>query len=620
MEKTLVIHMPGLADIHQSLRGSGEWILGSSDECDIPVRMRGVSRKHLRLTADPAGLRFEDLTSTNGTFLDGVPALSGVLKTGRILQIGECTLFLADTKTEALLRPAETTELPVITTIDLKLPTLTHASESAGKRLPILSLVGLMERVARAGATATAMQGICEVFAESLGCNAAKCFRQEKSGTSLQAVHGDFPADRFSQELTSACLFLPHPTFLDLGGDGEKHLLGVCVPVPMESARVIFLGIVPASEDPLRKRFEAMLVTPVILRFLLRWVEEAQRDRTLIQELAEQVRTMKSAGEAGPDGIEPILGRSPSLVRALDIADLTAPSDIPVLLLGATGTGKELFARRIHARSKRAERSFVAVNCSSIPETLLESELFGAERGAYTGSERRRKGFFEEASGGTLFLDEIGDLPLALQPKLLRVLEEKRIYPLGSTKSVPVDVRILAASNHDLRTLVEEGRFRGDLYYRLAGLVIDLPPLSLRMDDLPILATAFMERANRELGRAVHGFQEEAFHALQKHTWPGNVRELLAMVRRLVLTAEGPVVTAPMVRRALKGERGAPGDGVPDTWSLDWQTAKAAFEREFFSRRLKASQGSLSALARELGISRPSLYEKLRKLGIHVTE
>ncbi len=619
MQRTLVIHLPGLADIHQGLKSRGSWVLGASTECDIPVRARGVSRRHLKLTAEAGGLAFEDLGSTNGTFLNGEPAKRGPFKEGAVIQIGECTLVLADTKTEALMRPAETASLPVITTVELKLPAQARGGEAAWQ-LPAVKLAEFMEQAARAADSSSAMRGICGLFAESLECGAAKCFRRENSHISLQAVHGDFPDDVISPSLVSACVHLPNPTILDLDGKVEGGLMGLCMPVFLDDVRFVFLGVIPSSEQPLRRRFEALLATPVMLKFLLRWLHEVERNRELVHDLASQVRALKSARDLGPAGAEPILGSSPALMRAVEIADLAAPAEIPVLLMGATGTGKELFARRIHFRSPRGGKPFVAVNCSSIPDTLIESELFGAEKGAFTGSDRKRRGLFEEAAGGTIFLDEIGDLPLAVQPKLLRVLEEKMIYPLGSAKSLPVDVRILSASNRDLRVMAKEGKFRDDLYYRLAGLVVELPPLSLREDDVKILARAFLERANRELGRAVGGFEEEALEELSRHAWPGNVRELLGAVRRLVLTAKGPLITASQVNWALKGERHAREDGSPSAWSLDWPSAKEAFEAEYFSRRLKAKKGSISALAKELGLSRPSLYEKLKKLGINASE
>jgi two-component system NtrC family response regulator len=283
-----------------------------------------------------------------------------------------------------------------------------------------------------------------------------------------------------------------------------------------------------------------------------------------------------------------------------------ATSEAPVLILGESGTGKEVVARAVHRRSPRREGPFVAINCGAIPENLLESELFGHEKGSFTGAHAQRMGRFELASGGTLFLDEIGEMPLALQVKLLRFLQEHQIERVGGRTQVEVDARVLAATNKDLRLEMEEGRFREDLFYRLAVVTVKLPPLREREGDLRYLAQAFLRRFALESDREVPRFSEAALRAIDRHAWPGNVRELENRVRRAVIMAERRRVTpadmelespTPSAIRSLK-------------------EAREELERDLVFSSLRRHNGKISRAAAELGISRPTFYELMDKLGI----
>jgi len=295
----------------------------------------------------------------------------------------------------------------------------------------------------------------------------------------------------------------------------------------------------------------------------------------------------------------------------------TAP--VTVLITGESGTGKEVLARCIHAWSARRDASFVAVNCAAIPENLLESELFGHERGAFTGAVRRRRGLFEQADGGSLLLDEIGEMPLALQVKLLRVLEEGRIRRVGGDRDIPVDVRILAATARDLPENVARGRFREDLYYRLNVVRLVMPPLRERREDIPLLADHFLGKSADRLGRSRPRLAPEAMRVLERHAWPGNVRQLENACERAVLLAEGGLI-GPQDLPPELADPLAPG-GLPsltpqDEGDLSVKRQVAELERVLISRALQRTGGNRSQAARLLQISYKALVYKIRNYGL----
>jgi len=302
---------------------------------------------------------------------------------------------------------------------------------------------------------------------------------------------------------------------------------------------------------------------------------------------------------------EEIVTSDAGLLEALALVDRVAPADIPVLVSGESGTGKELVARRIHARSTRAAGPFVAVNAAALPESLAESELFGHERGAFTGADRARAGRFEEASGGTLFLDEIGELAPALQAKLLRVLEDRHVRRLGSERDVPVDVRLVAATNRDLAREVETGGFRRDLFFRLAVVPVALPPLRERPGDIPLLARHFAARLAARHRLPVPEITPGAIDVLARHDWPGNVRELRNALERAVVVRGGQPIREEDVQ--------APAASAAPARTLDEETR----EREAALEALRLSGGNRDAAARRLGISVRTLYYRLRRWGLN---
>jgi DNA-binding NtrC family response regulator len=307
-----------------------------------------------------------------------------------------------------------------------------------------------------------------------------------------------------------------------------------------------------------------------------------------------------------------IVGSSPEMLSVFRAVARSAGSDATVLVLGESGTGKEMIARVLHSRSLRYRGPFVAINCAAIPENLLESELFGHEKGAFTGAIGRRVGRFERATGGTLFLDEIGDMSLALQAKILRALQEREIERVGGSSPVPIDVRVVAATNHDLTEAVERGRFREDLYYRLAVVSLHLPPLRSRGNDLDLLSEHFILEYAEQHGRAIEAVAEEVFEALHAHPWPGNVRQLRNALERAVVMASGRI----LLPQHLPPELLHPPGGGSDRMMDGPICTLAEMEQRMIARALRETGNNLSVAAQRLGIHRNTLRRKLADYGM----
>jgi transcriptional regulator with PAS, ATPase and Fis domain len=304
-----------------------------------------------------------------------------------------------------------------------------------------------------------------------------------------------------------------------------------------------------------------------------------------------------------------------------------------VLITGESGTGKELIAHALHRGSSRRDRPLIKVNCAAIPKDLVESELFGYERGAFTGAVGSKPGRFELADGGTLFLDEIGEIPVEIQVKLLRALQESEFERVGGIKTLRVDVRLIAATNRDLKALIAEGRFREDLYYRLAVVPIALPPLRDRREDIPLLVAHFIDKYDRRLGKKVTGIEDEALQLLLGYAWPGNIRELENLMERSVLFADGPLILASSLPDALREKGGAPAGPIAGVGPLGniaapsgasmkeiVRQAQAELEKELISRALAETGGNVTRAAKRLQISRKSLQVKMKELGLRGTD
>jgi two-component system NtrC family response regulator len=376
-------------------------------------------------------------------------------------------------------------------------------------------------------------------------------------------------------------------------GQGQKE----------NALRAISLGAYDFCEKP---------VDPGVLRTVI--------DRALrLRELEEENRRLATAPRSSP--IQGIITSDDGMLKVCRTVERLGSVSIPVLLLGESGTGKEALARALHELGPRAGKPFIALNCAAIPETLLESELFGHERGAFTGAVKQTPGKIEMANGGTLFLDEIGEMPLALQPKLLRFLQDQVVERIGGRTPIKVDVRVVSATNQPLEEQAEHGRFRGDLLHRLNGVPVRIPPLREREGDALLLARWFLARFAREFGRKIRGFDEAASAAIAAHRWPGNVRELENRVRRATLMSEGSLITAEDLELAVPaGDAGVRRSTSPaaagEEEDLTLRTARHRAEREAIERALARSGGSLSATARLLAISRPTLYGLLEAHGL----
>jgi DNA-binding NtrC family response regulator len=365
--------------------------------------------------------------------------------------------------------------------------------------------------------------------------------------------------------------------------------------------RVILMtafGSLETAIDAIRHGAYDYLTKPFKLEQAMLAVDRAAEDRRL----REENRRLKAQVQAR-FGFENILGRSKAMQAVFEQIRAVAVSDASILLLGESGSGKELVARAIHHASPRADGPFVAVNCGAIPETLLESELFGHEKGAFTGALRRRRGLFADASGGSLFLDEVGDIPLLLQGKLLRALQDRTVRPVGGSQEIELDIRVISATHRDLPALVTDGKFREDLYYRLAVIPVRLPSLRERPEDIMLLATHFLGRAAAALGKRLEGFDEDATAWLLRHSWPGNVRELENAVERAATLARTPLVTMSDLRVEFASPQRAGGRLRPTL---------AELEREYMQRVLQETHGDKRAAARILGVSVRTLCRRFK--------
>ncbi|SEM57163.1 two-component system response regulator GlrR [Halomonas caseinilytica] len=337
-----------------------------------------------------------------------------------------------------------------------------------------------------------------------------------------------------------------------------------------------------------------------VFGFLTKPVDRDELFTTIDDALAH---TSAAAGE-DDSWREAIITRSPEMERILEQARMVASSDVSVLVTGPSGSGKELLAGAIHKASRRADKPFIAINCGALPEQLLESELFGHAKGAFTGAISDHQGLFQAADGGTLFLDEIGDMPLPLQVKLLRALQERQIRPLGSTASVPVDVRLISATHRDLGQAMHDGDFREDLFYRLNVVNLKLPPLKERAEDVPLLAKYLVSQAAERHKPFVKGFSKEAINLLASSAWPGNVRQLVNVVEQCVALTSSPIIPEALVAQALVAEENA----LPT-----FNDARAGFERSYLIKVLKITEGNVTQAARIAGRNRTDFYKLLAR-------
>lgn len=381
-------------------------------------------------------------------------------------------------------------------------------------------------------------------------------------------------------------------TDLRMGGmDGMALFDAIRKTYPMLPVIILTAhGTIPEAVEATKRGVFGFVTKPYEAKALLAEIEKA---------LASHVAPASQDSEDLP-----IITRSPAMQSVLDEARVVAATDASILILGDTGSGKELLAQTIHDWSPRREAPFIAVNCGAIPEQLLESELFGHVKGSFTGATRDHRGLFQEAGGGTIFLDEIGDMPLPLQVKLLRVLQEREVRPVGAVRSLPVDVRVISATHRDLENEIGAGRFREDLYYRLNVVNLKLPPLAERREDIPLLAGHFLAALSTKYRKKLNGFASDATDALLRAGWPGNVRQLFNVVEKCVALSTTPIIPLSLVERALN----RPAD---DMASFD--EARRAFERDYLLQLLKITNGNVTQAARIAKRNRSDFYTLLNR-------
>jgi DNA-binding NtrC family response regulator len=422
-----------------------------------------------------------------------------------------------------------------------------------------------------------------------------------------EAFLADFAGRQIEESVDVVLVDLAPPATHGLELIGRLHReypeLAVCVISASANLALATQAMMNGAYDYILKPFQPETV--------LRTIERAAE----IKRLRQRNRFLQQRLDAN-SRFKGYVGAAPAMREVVSLIANVAPSDASVLIYGESGTGKELLARSVHEQSRRSGNAFVDINCGALTESVLESELFGHKKGAFTGAVSNRRGLFEEASGGTLFLDEIGELTLSVQVRLLRVLQEEQVRPVGSSTSYQVDVRIVAATNRDLEKEVAAGRFREDLYYRLNVVMVRVPPLRERREDLPGLAQYLLERKCAEAGKAIEGFTGDAMERLLTSEWPGNIRELENVIERAVVLAQGRQITVDLLEGQKAGKRPAPAKAQTVQLQGTFAEARTAFEKAYLRGLLDSSEGNLSAAARIAGLDRSNLRRLLKRHGL----
>ncbi|RME72472.1 MAG: FHA domain-containing protein [Planctomycetota bacterium] len=590
-------------------------VIGRDPDCTIPLFDLAASRRHAELRRQEDGWVACDLGSRNGTFLDGEPLVAPTpLRHGARLQVGDTVLRFVDPRaleqeTEPRGRPGAIDGLRVLSGLRVAHEPEASALGPAERRLRALLALG--RSIEQAHDPRALLEQAADTVREALGADdVALAPLEDSDGPAVQR-----PASlRVSEALVARTA----------EGDEALRLGGDDTILQRESMLAQAVGSVLAAPIRLRsrpwgvvyaaRRRGARPFDDDDLQFLADVARQLGAALAVLERSAEAQRHSEAwrrgaACAQGPAPDEALIGESPAFRAARASALRFAQAEAPVLLQGETGTGKELFARLIHEHGPRREAPFVAVNCAALPEALLESELFGHVRGAFTGADRDRRGLFELAHGGTLLLDEVGEMPLALQAKLLRVLETGELRPLGSERMRRVSVRVIAATHRDLARRVEQGAFREDLLYRLSVLRLVLPPLREREGDALRIAEAWLARLRARLGRPGLTLTPAARAAIAHHRWPGNVRELRNALERAALLSENDEIEPAAL--GLEGSVPAVGSQRPSA-----PISLAEAERRAIVAALEHTGGRKGEAARLLGISHPTLNRKLRAYGI----
>jgi Nif-specific regulatory protein len=596
---------------------AGEAVVGRHPECQIQIVDSQTSKQHARLSETTDGFTLEDLGSLNGVYVNGARIDSPVrLQPNDLIAIGDHAFIFAP---DLDILPDDTGESALVVTAEGETETAgtIHRPVEGVSGDPFVSAVlSLLTTTPDAEAI---LPRVFDLLAEELPYDAAAMLAVTDDGIDNAFV-------RSSKRTVS----IPR-TIAALALDQRQAVL-----IPDAVGDTSFAH----GKSVVSQNVRSVLLAPLLAGdacvgavYLTRDVAGAYREQDLnrllalapvlglalrhSQQLDALERTIVRRSEAGRVGDEScIRGASAAIQGVRALIAKAAPAPSPVLILGETGSGKELIARELHRLGQRPRGPFIPINCGAVPEHLVESEFFGHEKGAFSGADRQKPGTLELASGGTLFLDEIGELPVALQVKLLRALEEKSFYRVGGVKPVKVDFRLVAATNRDLGQMIQDGSFREDLYFRLNVLSIRNPPLRERPEDVVELARFFLAEISAELGKTFDGIDDDALTALARHRWPGNIRELKNAIERVVVLGEGPRVRAADLPPDLG--TGARTSAATSTTNGTLPEQVASLERERIAEALRVARGKKVQAAKALGISRPTLDKKIKDYGIDI--
>lgn len=606
-----------------------EVFLGRDDDNHIQILDETCSRHHARIRRFETRYAVTDLGSNNGTFVNGEKSEESVLKDADRILIGNTLLVFEEAVGTAfeergtVLHDGDSPHLQVASSVSVQEPVrfvqerradrLERLYEVARTLAELLDLDALLPRIVDLAIESVRAERACLLWTDAQGGDRRAAVVRPEG----RPAGDDIPVSDtiVTRALTEGRALLVRDARIDAGLQRQDSVVRfqvgsvLCVPLIVRGERLGALYLDSGAGGRSFQEDDLAFVTGVGQMASLA-IANARRFSDCRQEIAE-LRRGATPGGAG------IIGRSPKFSAVLALIDKVAPSGATCLLTGETGTGKEVLARALHDRSPRRPQPFIAINCAALVETLLESELFGHEKGAFTGAVERRKGKFELAHTGTLFLDEVGEMALSTQVKLLRVLQERQFYAIGGNKPISVDVRVIAATNRKLPQLVREGKFREDLYYRLCVVVIPIPPLRERPEDVPQLVYHFLERAAREIKKPVKGVTNAAMDILQRYPWPGNVRELQNVMERCVVLADGTQIDVDVLPLDLRGEAALAADpaSTPAAAGVGAFSLREA-EKQAMIRALAQTGGKKGETARLLGISWPTLNRKLEEYGL----
>ena len=596
-------------------------VMGKGEDCDVVLFGNRVSRRHCEIRRIDKGYILQDLKSSLGTYVNDERARETFLALGDVIKVDEILLEVCDEPTKKVIQKrAQKISAPTGAAVSCE---MTHTNWA-----PFSSFIdGLRSSSKPQEVLERLLDGMIDFVGAERGFVLLESERNTLVRVAARGLVDGEECEAISKTVCANAL-------------QEKELLAIA-----DSLRDSRCNGAPSLAVSTMPR--AILCAPLLARdkpvgviYLDRsrsnspWTEEQQPFFRVVTSLAAELvaaqQTRKRLLDANStiaalrrldfDGAAFVTGDGKASKELQDHIDAAAAQDITVLITGETGTGKEMVARELHQRSSRSSGPFIAVNCAALPREIIEAELFGAEKGAFTGATERRLGRFELACGGTLFLDEIGELPIDVQVTLLRVLQERSIRRLGGQDDIPLDIRLVCATNADLERQVQEGTFRQDFYYRVNVFRLRLRPLRERTEDVVPLAEHFLNTFALRFGRKLKGFDKDAQKVLKTYAWPGNIRELRNAIERAVVIEQGKKITADSLPIGSAGSStllSASGSVLPiEDLPEDYEIAREAFDKLFLERALRRAEGKLRAVARDTGMSRTTLYKKLEKLGM----